>query len=100
MGSKTGREITLYRVGFVLLLSAAALTRSHTLDTHFTHIDDIGVAKTILDARTPGYLERRLADRTSPTYDDPVKRALRLLTGDRGLPLLDWVMPWVVIPAS
>ncbi len=100
MGSQKRRGIVVYHVAFVLLLSVAALTRLHNLDSHFTHIDDIGVAKTILDARTPGYFGQRLSDESSPTYNNPIKRALRSAMGDRGLSIADRVAPWIAVPMS
>ena len=52
----------------ILLIGAGALARFWDLSWQFSHNDDIGVAKTILDARMPGSLRALLAIPRQWTY--------------------------------
>lgn len=88
----------------VVCLAGAGL-RLSTLATQRTHVDDLGVALTILDARKPGYFQRRIEDRSSPTFDTPAKRRLRALLPQADEPgfagaVLDAIAPAVAVSMS
>jgi hypothetical protein len=97
------KRLSLVCIAVVCVLGAAL--RLGSLATHRTHIDDLGVALTILDARKPGYFQRRVTDRSSPTFDTGAKRRLRELLPNADEPglvgeILDAVAPSVAVSMS
>lgn len=89
----------------LLTIVVASGYRLATLSEHFTHIDDIGVAVTLLDARKPDYVVNRLLDAQAVTFDSPPKQWLRRKLNDPSTgpalhKALNTLGPWVAVPMS
>lgn len=92
----------------LLLLAAVCLgvwVRAVDLDRQFTHIDDLGVAESILvqeELYTLDYLRRRIGDSRHEAYDSVPYRLLRKLDSagqlETALPALRVMMKAVVVP--
>ncbi|MCC6212797.1 MAG: hypothetical protein IT513_17310 [Burkholderiales bacterium] len=93
----------------LLLLSAVVClgiwVRAVDLDKQFTHIDDLGVAESILvqdQLYTPEYVRRRIGDNGHEAYDSVPYRVLRRLDTagqlENALPALRVMMKAVVVP--
>lgn len=66
----------LYGLIILVFIIVSFIIRFDNLSNHFTHVDDIGLAKTILETRKVD-LTKNIFDEKNPTYNSAIKVTLR-----------------------
>ena len=66
----------LYSLIIVVILILGFIFRSDNITKHFNYVDDIGLAKTILETREID-LKENIFDKENPSYNSTIKRLLR-----------------------